>query len=129
MPRRRDHQLLKRLGSRLKEIRRQAGWTQEALAEAIGVATNTLSRYETGDNALTVSTLAVIATTMKVRLADLLDADLPPIPAQPPPPEAELFNLWRQLGPSEQELATRLVRELAKWTHAALPRLAADDTQ
>ena len=49
MPRKRDEDLLREVGRRVAQIRRVRGWTQEALAGAVGIEPVTLSRLETGD--------------------------------------------------------------------------------
>lgn len=58
---------------RIKETRRCAGVTQEALAAAIGVDQSQISRMERGISPVTVEHLAAIAAMLKVPVADLLD--------------------------------------------------------
>ena len=58
MPRNRDQELLRQIGRRVGQIRADRGLTQEVLAEAVGLEPVTVSRWETGDRALSVSTLA-----------------------------------------------------------------------
>lgn len=54
-------------GARLRDRRRQLGWTIEAVAARAGVAAATLQRIETGDRG---------SLEMYVRLADAVDVDL-----------------------------------------------------
>jgi transcriptional regulator with XRE-family HTH domain len=61
MPRQRDQELITGIGRRVAQARRDRGFTQEALAEAVGIEAVTLSRLETGDRALSLSTLASIS--------------------------------------------------------------------
>ena len=58
MPKHRNEKLLVAIGRRFQRIRREAGWTQEQLAEALDVQTVTLSRWERGERALSLSALA-----------------------------------------------------------------------
>jgi ribosome-binding protein aMBF1 (putative translation factor) len=51
-PRYRKLELVKVIGSRVAEARKARGWTQAALAEAIGIESVSLSRLETGQRAL-----------------------------------------------------------------------------
>ena len=57
-----------KIGSFLKELRKEKGLTQEQLAEEFGVATRTVSRWENGNNMPDLSIL--------VELADFYDIDI-----------------------------------------------------
>lgn len=57
-----------KIGSFLKELRKQKGLTQEQLAEEFNVASRTVSRWETGNNMPDLSIL--------VELADFYDVDI-----------------------------------------------------
>lgn len=116
MPRRRDHELLQEVGSRVGQARRDRGWTQEALAEAIGIEPVTLSRLETGDRALSLTMLAKSAAVLGIGLGDLLDVQRQLPVATGTPEEAELARLFAGLSPSGRDLVLRLVRELTKGT-------------
>ena len=113
MPRRRDDQLLQAVGQRLAEARKARGYSQESLAEAAGLEAVTLSRWETGDRALSLSALARIAATLGVGMGDLLDAERPlPAPSHGPD-EAELLRSYVGMTRSRRQLLLRLARELA----------------
>ena len=114
MPRRRDVQLLRSLGARLQEIRKDAGWTQEELAEAIDVEAVTVSRYETGSRALSLTLLARVAQALDVTLSELLDIELEMPKPKRMKGEAKLLNTWRSLQEEDRGLAIRLVREVAR---------------
>lgn len=58
----------KKLGNRIKCLRLQRGLSQEKLAEAIDIATTSLSYVETGRGFMTLATLE--------KLANVLDVDL-----------------------------------------------------
>lgn len=114
MPRRRDHDLLKALGARLGEVRRRKQWTQERLAEAIGIQPVSLSRLETGDRALSLSTLAAAADALGVPFGELVDVDRPlPEPVEDPKGEA-LHRIWVSLDEHTKDLVLRIVREIAE---------------
>ena len=69
--------LVQRVGRRVAELRRAAGMTQEAFAEALDVTVQYVSRIEVGEN-LTLITLAKVARALGVTVIDLLQ---PPGPA------------------------------------------------
>lgn len=63
------------LGKKIKKIRKIKGFRQEAFAEQIGIATNTLSSIETGNAFMTASTLERIIEVLNVTPKDLFDFD------------------------------------------------------
>lgn len=64
------------LGSRIRVLRKRAGLSQAALAERVGVGRRTIGRWERGVTSPGVSRAAVVARTLRVDLADLLN-DVP----------------------------------------------------
>lgn len=75
------HSVDLRIGECLRRQRRQAGWSQEALARAIGVSFQQIQKYERGLNRLSSSKLHAVATALGIDIDDLFEG-LPP-PAQP----------------------------------------------
>ena len=61
----------KLIGARIKELRRQAGLTQEALAERVGLDSRHLSRLEVGRHFPSLQTLELIANALNVQLVEL----------------------------------------------------------
>ena len=112
MPRQRDQQIITDVGRRVAQSRKDRGFTQEQLAEAIGIEAVTLSRLETGHRALSLSTLASISAALGVGLGDLLDSgrDLPA--PEHTPEEVELLRLFGKLSPTQRDVLLRLAREL-----------------
>ena len=60
----------KLIGARIKELRRQAGLTQEALAERVGLDSRHLSRLEVGRHFPSLQTLELIANALNVQLVE-----------------------------------------------------------
>ena len=114
MPRRRDEGMLREVGRRVGQVRRDRGWTQEALAEAVGIEPVTLSRLETGDRALSLTMLAEIAEILGVGLGDVVDVARPTPTTDIAPEHAELLRLFGALAPSAKDVVLRMVRELSK---------------
>lgn len=63
----------KKLGKRIKELRKNKGFTQEQLAELIDMEQNTISVIESGRNFPTLVTLEKIAQVLGFELADFFN--------------------------------------------------------
>lgn len=63
----------KKLGKRIKELRKQKGLTQEQLAEFINMEQNSISIIESGRNFPTLATLEKIANILNVNLSDFFN--------------------------------------------------------
>lgn len=60
-----------KLGNRIKYLRQQRGLSQEKLAEAIDIATTSLSYVETGRGFMTLATLEKLAKELNVELYEI----------------------------------------------------------
>lgn len=65
----------KKLGLKIKELRKRKGLTQEELAELIQMEQNSISVMESGRNFPTLGTLEKIAIVLDVNLSDFFDYD------------------------------------------------------
>ena len=65
-------QLGKRLGQRIAERRKELSWTQDQLAERLGVDTETISRFERGVTVPALLTIEKLAGILKTSVANLL---------------------------------------------------------
>lgn len=65
----------KELGTKIKRLRQKRGYTQEQLAEKIGIATRTLSGIEIGENFVTAETLEKFFATLDVSSTELFSID------------------------------------------------------
>ena len=63
----------KRLGARIKEIRRDKGLTQEELSEKIGIDPKHLSRIEVGRGFPSLDTLSIMADVLGVEMKDFFE--------------------------------------------------------
>jgi len=54
------------IGWKLKIMRQQAGFTQERLAEAIGITSQQIQKYESGSNTLNADRLQQLAQVLNV---------------------------------------------------------------
>ena len=64
------------LGRRIRKQRSQLGWTQEALAERVGVSTSFIGHVERGTRKASLETLVSIANAVNVSLDYLLSGSL-----------------------------------------------------
>ena len=66
---------LQKIGTFLKELRREKELTQEQLAETLNVSRRTVSRWETGSNLPDLDLLTELADLYGVDLRELLDGE------------------------------------------------------
>lgn len=67
-----SERLAKRLGKNIAERRKQLEWTQEQVAERVGVDAETISRFERGANLPLLLTLEKLSTALRLSVGDLL---------------------------------------------------------
>jgi transcriptional regulator with XRE-family HTH domain len=104
------------VGGRLRTARRSAGLTQKQLAEAVGVESITVSRWERGVTSPSLSRLRRIAEITKTTVSDLVRA-----PDAATAHAVELAALREELAET-RALVDRVVRTLDQ---LAQPRLEA----
>ncbi|MGN1251153.1 MAG: helix-turn-helix domain-containing protein [Candidatus Spyradocola sp.] len=73
-------------GRFLASLRRQNGWTQQALGERLGVSNKTVSRWERGNTLPDVEMLGLLAELYAVTVEDLLRGERAPESAAAPKP-------------------------------------------
>lgn len=66
---------LVKMGSFMKELRKEKGMTQEQFAEEMGVSNRTVSRWETGSNTPDLDILIEISEFYDVDLREILDGE------------------------------------------------------
>ena len=65
----------KRIGSFLKELRKEKNITQEQLAEQLNVSGRTVSRWETGNNMPDISLLVEISELYEVSIPEIINGE------------------------------------------------------
>ena len=65
----------KKIGSFLKELRKEKNLTQEQFAEKLNVSGRTVSRWETGTNMQDISLLAEIAEFHEVGISEIISGE------------------------------------------------------
>ncbi|MBS1210580.1 MAG: helix-turn-helix domain protein [Proteobacteria bacterium] len=93
-----SRQLAQRLGAQISARRRTCQWSQDQLAEQLGVATETISRFERGATLPSLVTLQKLAQILGLRISDLLSES-----SSLPDDQAEVLLAWlRPLGKEER---------------------------
>lgn len=113
VPRRpQNPELLKRFGARLRATRLAAGVSQTRLAEVVDMRPKTISLFESGELAPTLSTVADLARALHVAIEDLVRegtvADAAPERAE----EVELLGAFRDVTAEQQHAVLVLLRGL-----------------
>jgi transcriptional regulator with XRE-family HTH domain len=67
-----DHDLLIRLGRRIRTLRVKRGWTQVVMAEQIGIDRSFLADVERGKRNISIVNLDLIAKGLEMSLSRLL---------------------------------------------------------
>jgi transcriptional regulator with XRE-family HTH domain len=99
--------LAKRLGSRIAERRKQLEWTQDQLAERVGVDAETISRFERGANLPSLPTLDRLSTALRVEVGDLLSKAVPVVPD-----DAAKLGVWIEgLSSKDRSFVMKIVRD------------------
>ena len=65
----------KKIGSFLKELRKEKGITQEQFAETLNISGRTVSRWETGNNMPDISLLVEIADYFDVSIPEIINGE------------------------------------------------------
>ena len=103
--------LAKRLGGNLSERRKQLGWTQEMVAERVGVDAETISRIERGAHLPSLPTLDRLAVALRCSAGDLLSNEGPEEAS-----EAATFGAWiSELGTADRAFVMTVVRNCCEY--------------
>ena len=95
-----------RLGTKIAALRKERGWTQAALAELVGVDTETISRFERGVTLPSLVTLEVISDSLRVGVGELLSES-----SALPSDQAAMLSAWlASLNASNRAFVVDLVQ-------------------
>jgi transcriptional regulator with XRE-family HTH domain len=87
--RRASYRLAKKLGANIAARRKARRWSQEELAEKLGVAAETISRFERGATLPSLMTLQRLGQMLKAPLGELLAES-----SQTPDDQAAVISAW-----------------------------------
>ena len=104
-----------RIGARIKDVRQERGWTQDQLAQAVGVSRSAVAQWETGRAGQVTGNLSRIAGVLGVNVEFLMFGDSKHAPAVASQgDELALLRLYRACGPEDRQLLLRNARRLAR---------------
>ena len=104
------------IADRIRDARLRLKWTQEQLADAIGVSRGAVGQWE-GGGARTKKpgreNLIKAARVLQIRVSDLLGEGAPSVIQVSDPAEIALLEVHRRLAPHLREIHLRLAYDLA----------------
>jgi transcriptional regulator with XRE-family HTH domain len=108
------------LGRKIADLRKKRGWTQDLLAEKVGVHKNHVTRWETDRMRPSIKTMRRLADLLGVSLDHLLDDNDVPEPVATPtvttvddPVLAEKVRKLQELNPDDLAIVYRLIDTLS----------------
>ena len=102
------------MGIRIRDVRREHGWTQDQLATAVGVSRSAVAQWETGRAGQVTTNLTRIALVMEVGVEYLMYGDDKRAPAEARQgDELALLRLYRECSGEDRQLLLRTARRLA----------------
>ena len=113
MAKRRDAELTREVGARIRALRQEQGVTQEALAERLKLQPGTLSRVENGVVGASLATLSEISRALGVPMSALVDAAPPGSASELSAEELALLRFFRDVPAECRPPLTELVRAAA----------------
>jgi transcriptional regulator with XRE-family HTH domain len=101
------------MGIRIRDIRRERGWTQDQLANAVGVSRSAVAQWETGRAGQVTTNLTRIAEVLELGVEYLMYGDDKRAPAEARQgDELALLRLYRECSPEDRQLLLRTARRL-----------------
>jgi transcriptional regulator with XRE-family HTH domain len=101
------------MGVRIRDVRRERGWTQDQLANAVGVSRSAVAQWETGRAGQVTTNLTRIAEVLEVGVEYLMYGDDKRAPAEARQgDELALLRLYRGCSVEDRQLLLRTARRL-----------------
>jgi transcriptional regulator with XRE-family HTH domain len=101
------------IGARIRDVRRERGWTQDQLASAVGVSRSAVAQWETGRAGQVTTNLTRIAEVLEVGVEYLMyGEDRRPSAEARLGDELALLRLYRECSAEDRQLLLRTARRL-----------------
>lgn len=104
-----EKRFFKELGSRIAELRKEQGLTQQSLADELGVAQQVIASYEIGRRRVPVSILPTLARALAVPIEALLGAPARAAKRGPTPKLARHIERIGQLPKAKQRFVMEML--------------------
>ena len=103
------------VGARIRAARAERGWTQDRLAEAVGVSRSAVAQWETDRAGQIRANLPRIGAALGITVEYLLTGDAKHAPREAATgDELALLRLYRECDPEDRQFLLRTARKLAK---------------
>ena len=103
------------VGPRIREARHERGWTQDDLAQAVGVSRSAVAQWETDRTGQIRDNLGRIAHALGISVEHLLHGAASREPAVAAgAEELALLRLYRECLPEDRQMLLRTARRLAR---------------
>lgn len=82
------------VGEKIQQRRKEKGWSQEDLAEQVGVSRQSISLWEKDQTTPSLENMKTLCRLFQISMDELLGQTPLPSPTQPPPPPAMVTTHW-----------------------------------
>lgn len=118
-----QHQMIDReVGKRLRVIRNARGFSQECLAEKLGLTFQQVQKYESGKNRISASRIWDICKVVEKPINYFFDG-LDDIPSNEEPPkriDLEMMRVFQGLNPEVKNSVLRMLKHMPREETATL---------
>src|ERR1700745_2212752 len=103
------------IGARIRSVREEQGWTQDQLAEAVGVSRSAVAQWETGRAGQVTANLSRIAEALAVNVEYLMFGDDKRAVGEAGQGyELALLRLYRECAPEDRQMLLLTAQRLAR---------------
>jgi transcriptional regulator with XRE-family HTH domain len=103
------------IGARIRDARQDKGWTQERLAESVGVSRSAVAQWETGRAGQLTGHLSRIAEVLDVGIEHLTHGRTRRASSHAGSgDELAVLRLYREMPPDDRQLLLRTARRLVR---------------
>ena len=102
------------IGARIRRARRDLGWTQQQLADAIGVCRSAVAQWETDRSGQELENLSRVATALDIDLEWLIDGVERRARQIATKSELRMIQVYRKCAPQDRQILLAMARALAQ---------------
>ena len=94
------------IGNKIRVLREQKGYSQESLAQELGLTQPSYARLEKQDERISITRLMQIAKVLKTSVAELIDENSKNVIHQSNNKKAEAYNVETIINADKEHIAT-----------------------